>query len=131
MGSDDEKEAGVGVPQRPTLWNVLYNDVLGLQLDLTEVTVSFVDDLALVVAARDEDSFTENVNRCLEEVSGRLRAHELAVAPEKTECFLVRGCWKREHLTFMVEKVTITPRYLGINFEEKGNFGRASKKAET
>lgn len=44
----------------------------------------------------DEDSLTENANRCLEEVSGWLRANKLALAPKKTECIIVRGA-RREN----------------------------------
>lgn len=62
----------------------------------------------MVVAARNANSLTENANRYLEEVSGWLGAHELTLAPEKTECVVVRGGRERKHLPFMVEKVTIT-----------------------
>nr|CAI5825445.1 unnamed protein product [Callosobruchus analis] len=48
-----------GVPQGsilgPTLWNIVYNGVL--ELDLTErvTTIAYADDLAVVVVANDEE----------------------------------------------------------------------------
>lgn len=124
-------ECGSGVPQGsvlgPTLWNVLYDGVLSLDLTVDATMIAFADDLALIVGGRDEETLTRNGNKCLEEINMWMKEHELTLAPAKTEAVIVKGGRRREHVTFNLDRVTIIPkrfiRYLGVIIDEKRNFG--------
>lgn len=133
MVNEGEKlETGAGVPQGsvlgPTLWNVLYDGVLDLQLTGDAMTVAFADDLALIVGAGDEETLVENTNKCLEAINKWMTSHNLILAPDKTEAVLLRGKKKRDEIYFELGGVRITPtkdvRYLGIIIDERGSFGK-------
>lgn len=136
-------DVGVGVPQGsvlgPTLWNILYNGVLGLQLTANAKTIAFADDLALVVGARNEDVLMNNANKCLSVIGAWMEKHKLNLAPEKTEAVLVRGGRARDHVSFILEGARIQPKksikYLGITINNRGTFGQhivnATARAES
>lgn len=135
-------KASAGVPQGsvlgPTLWNVLYDGILGMELTENAMCVGFADDLALVVGANDEYTLMTNTNDCLGRISNWLKNHKMALAPHKTEAIIIRGRRRRDHVTFMLEGVRVTPKkllnYLGILVDERGSFGphviNACSKAE-
>lgn len=136
-------EVRVGVPQGsvlgPVLWNILYDGVLRLDLTADARTIGFADDLALIVGARDENALMTNVNKCLEEIRYWMAAHELTLAPDKSEAVLMRGGRSREHVSFDLGGVAIIPkkaiRYLGVIINDRGTFGQhieaATRRADS
>lgn len=125
-------DTDAGVPQGsvlgPTLWNILYDDVLDLELTRDAVTIGYADDLALIVGAPDENSLVANTNTCLDKISTWMRSHKLTLAPDKTEAVLIRGMQKRQQITLRLEGVNIRPakslKYLGIIIDESLTFGK-------
>ena len=142
IGKGEVLKTGTGVPQGsvlgPTLWNVLYDDVLGLELVGDTKTIAFADDLALLVGARDEYTLVESANESLAKISSWMREHKLTLAPEKTEAIIVRGRRDRSRISFQLEEVEIRPaktiKYLGFTIDDRLTFGRhiedAAKKAQ-
>lgn len=128
---DMSMNVGSGVPQGsvlgPTLWNVLYDGVLDLDLVVNAATIAFADDLALIVGANSEDTLMKNVNECLIQIGTWMEDHHLTLAPEKTEAVLVRGGRRRNHVAFTLNGTAVTlkktVRYLGVTFDSRGNFG--------
>lgn len=52
----------------PTLWNIVYDEVLDIEITQEAVNIGYADDLALIVAAPDEYILMRNVNICLERI---------------------------------------------------------------
>ncbi|EFA13619.2 Putative 115 kDa protein in type-1 retrotransposable element R1DM-like Protein [Tribolium castaneum] len=120
-----------GVPQGlvlgPTLWNILYDEILSIELTSDAKTIGFADDLTLIVGASEDKTFVNNTNECLARINKWMKSHKLQLAPNKTEAVLLRGMQKRERIMFTIEGVNITPsktlKYLGIIIDERLTFG--------
>lgn len=69
LEKEEEMEVTVGVAQgsilEPTLWNILYDGVLRIELTQMATSIGFADDLALVVSADDEVDLMRHTNECL------------------------------------------------------------------
>jgi endonuclease/exonuclease/phosphatase family metal-dependent hydrolase len=125
-----EKELTSGVPQGsvlgPTLWNVFYDEVLGLPLPEDCTTVAYADDLALVAVAKTEAELMHKVNVALEEVRSWLQEHGLQLAEEKTEAIIMAGRRQLAPISFRVGASRIRPtnkiKYLGVWLDHRRSF---------
>lgn len=125
-----------GVPQGsvlgPTLWNVLYNGVLELELPEGCSTVAFADDLGLVVASEGDAELEVTANVALQKIQEWMVRNRLTMAKEKTESVILKGRRRREHVRFNIEGVEIVPqktvKYLGIHLDGQLNFGSHVKE---
>lgn len=143
IGEGEVMAVGAGVPQGsvlgPTLWNVLYDEVLGLDLTRDATTIGFADDLALVVGAESSDLLVANANECLHRISTWMRDHSLVLAPEKTEAVILKGRRNRDYVSFNLDGETIglrpSTKYLGVTVDDRGTFkkhvGAVAAKAES
>lgn len=130
-------EVSSGVPQGsvlgPTLWNALYDGVLGVVLPEGVYTIAYADDLALVVAAKDAQGLIWKGNEALEQIGRWMTTNKLELAPQKTEYVLLRGGRKREDVCFLYGGVGIYPKksvvYLGITMGQGGSFDEHFKKS--
>lgn len=126
-----------GVPQGsilgPTLWNVLYDGVLETVLPGGAYTVAYADDLALVVADREAQGLVWKGNEAIEQIERWMTRNKLELAPQKTECVLLRGGKKREEVGFLCRGVEIKPKksvvYLGITMGQGGSFDEHFKNS--
>ena len=84
-----------GVPRGsvlgPTLWNVLYDDILRLKTPEGITLVAYADDLAIVATAKKEEQLILKVNHTISLVEQWLNQHLLEMAPKKTESVLLIG----------------------------------------
>lgn len=128
-----------GVPQGsvlgPTLWNVLYDPVLRLELPAGCQTFAFADDLALLVEADDRMTLATRVEYAVDTIKAWMRDAELGLATHKTEALVIKGPRNRENIVFDLDPggTKITPskslKYLGIHLDSQGNFSKHVREA--
>lgn len=110
----------------PTLWNILYDGVLRLRLPPACRLIGYADDLALVVWSRTERAVIRNGNMAFERVQDWMVAHQLALAPEKTEAIVMAGRRLLQPIAFEVNGHTVTPgdrlKYLGVWLDRSRKF---------
>nr|CAI5852388.1 unnamed protein product [Callosobruchus analis] len=125
-----------GVPQGsvmgPTLWNVLYDGILRLELPNDVVSVAFADDLVIMAAAESEQTLMRTINESLRRLDAWLTSRDLELAPQKTESIILKGPRKgREGIVFNLRSVPIVPsktlKYLGITLDERLTYGEHIK----
>lgn len=90
--------------------------MLGLELTLDAITISFADDLALIVGAGNVSIVYEFVriihaNKCLEEISAWMKGIQVnEIARKKQSVIIKRGRKDKlrlEHIRFMLNGVRI------------------------
>lgn len=119
-----------GVPQGsvmgPTLWNVMYDEVLRLDLHKRAKTIGFADDLAIVVTAKRVEEITRICNHTIRLVRGWIRSTGLQLAEHKTEAILISSRKLKETITLTIGDQTITSKdeikYLGVMIDRKLSF---------
>jgi hypothetical protein len=84
-----------GVPQGsvlgPTLWNIMYDGVLRMEIPVGVRLVAFADDLAVVAMASQREDLERLVDGTLKRVSEWMREAGLRLATRKTEAVLLTG----------------------------------------
>lgn len=141
-GESKTHSVSSGVPQGsvmgPTLWNVLYDELLQMDLPEGATLVGFADDVALVVTAREENLLMNVADIALQRVSNWMETKRLQLAPEKTEAVLLTTKRKIAPIQFTLQGTSVTPssaiKYLGVWLDTKLTFAphvnETVKKAE-
>lgn len=132
-----QRKINSGVPQGsvigPTLWNVLYDELLASEMPEGVTLVGFADDLAMTATAKTETLLTNLANRGLQRIANIIENLKLKLAPEKTEAVLITKRRKLAPITFNLKEQTITPRqslkYLGVWLDTKLTFAEHVKQA--
>jgi hypothetical protein len=139
---NDEVRITCGVPQGsvlgPTLWNIVYDEVLHLEVPVGVRLIAFADDLAVVATERTEKGLENMVDQALEKVAVWMENTELRLATKKTEAVMMVGKRRPKDVVFHLRGQEIYPqrsvRYLGIRIDRAMNFGphveEAAGKAE-
>ncbi len=129
---DGPKEYNItsGVPQGsvlgPILWNVMYNNVLNLQIPDGVEIIGFADDIAIVVSAKHLDEIEMVANETISIVKNWLESVGLELAEHKTEAVLISSRKKRDTVSFKVGNHVIKSKesikYLGVMLDDRLSF---------
>jgi hypothetical protein len=110
LGSNRTKTIEGGVPQGsvlgPTLWNVLYDDVMETEVPSGVELICCADDLAISVTAEDKQGLTIKVDEALHAVAQWMKRNQPELAPEKTVAVVLNGR-KDDDIAFSLEETLI------------------------
>lgn len=124
-----------GVPQGsvigPTLWNILYNGILEVDLPEGVTLIAYADDLAVFIKARTAELLEQKATVALSKISEWLRNKLLDIAPEKTEAALLSGRKQCRPLDISIMNTRIQIKkeikYLGVVLDYRLSFGAHMK----
>jgi hypothetical protein len=97
------RKVSAGVPEgsviRPSLWNIMHDGLLRIQLPEEAQLTAIADDVAVLITAKFLPTFEETVEKTLWRVKNWLDDHGLELATHKAEAmFFIRKrtqeCWK-------------------------------------
>lgn len=119
-----------GVPQGsvlgPTLWNIMYNEVLKLELPKGSELIGFADDVAVVVTAKFKDEVEFIATEAVSIIQRWMDSMGLELAAHKTEIVLVSSRKRRECASVKIKDTVIESkravRYLGVMIDDRLNF---------
>lgn len=110
----------------PTLWNILYGGLLGLELPAGASTVTFVDDLALLVVNHTKETLEAAANQALSTINSWITSNDMSLSHQKSEAVMLTRKWKYRLLVFYsgVRQVQVKRaiKYLGVMLDAKLTF---------
>ena len=125
---EDSMERGCpqGSVLGPALWNLVFNELLGVLEEERFPATAYVDDLAVVVASNSRTRLKEEAERCANLVEEWCEKKKFRMAAAKTQAILLKGTTDRAHpITMVIQASRIRPSevvtYLGIRIGRKFN----------
>lgn len=126
-GQKTEVKLTSGVPQGsvlgPTLWNVLYDDLLRVPLPEGVEYLAFADDVALVATAKEPYELEGKLTTAAGKVSSWLESIGLKLAAHKSEVVVITRMRKHNDIKVTIRgteiKSSSSIKYLGIQIDEK------------
>jgi len=119
-----------GVPQGsvlgPDLWNVLYDDLLRMNLPADVEIIAFADDVALVATASVPFLLEERLEIALQDVINWMNANGLELAIDKTEAIMLTNRNKHNKMTIRCGQYSFQSvrcvKYLGVQLDSRLHF---------
>lgn len=141
-----KRRCTMGVPQGsvkgPRLWDITYDGVLNLPYGERVTALAYADDLLFLIEEDTETDLRRSIEGSVKMAAGWMRSRGLELAPQKTECMVIKGPRKRGHIRLSILGREITPSrsltYLGVVWDSGMTFGlhiahvveKAGKKVE-
>lgn len=138
-GRTREKNITAGAAQGsilgPELWNINYDDILGIEMPVDSYLVGYADDIAAVITARNMEEAQSKLNQAMLRTKSWLDSHNLKLATEKTELLIITGKHIPLEVDMRVLSGTITTsrsiKYLGLKLDSRLNFNDQLEQATT
>jgi len=119
-----------GVPQGsilgPTLWNILYDDLLRVRLTVGTKYLAYADNVAIIVQAKDAIELKNILQIAAEKTMNWMQNTGLHLAFHKTEMFVITKTRTHNELEIEIDgNVMFTGqelKYLGIKLDQKLSF---------
>lgn len=106
------REVYMGVPQgsivEPTLWNLLYDGLLRMDMGEGCRLIAYADDLAFLAKSRDIKELMSRVNRAFA-IDGWMEKNGLQLPPEKTKAIILTGIRRPKEVRFNLQGAEIIP----------------------
>ncbi|KYB24913.1 hypothetical protein TcasGA2_TC034914, partial [Tribolium castaneum] len=126
----DTVKVNSGVPQGSVLaallWNVMYDSVLRIATSENVKLIGYADDLAVIITCKQIDGLEETANHVVAQIADWMETKRLKLAPEKTECILLRCKRKPPAVKINVLGTEISPKssikYLGVWIDQNCGF---------
>lgn len=126
----DTVKVNSGVPQGSVLaallWNVMYDSVLRIATSENVKLIGYADDLAVIITCKQIDDLEETANHVVAQIADWMETKRLKLAPEKTECILLRCKRKPPAVKINVLGTEISPKssikYLGVWIDQNCGF---------
>lgn len=119
-----------GVPQGsilgPTIWNLIYDGVLRLNVPKGSQLVGYADDLAVLVMDKDLSSIKEKITVIFQDIEQWMEQNRLDIAKQKTKYIFLTQKKVNKHFNIILDGHKIKPeagiKYLGVFFENNTKF---------
>lgn len=107
----------------PDLWNVMYDDILCIDMPEDSYLVGYADDIAAVITARNTQEAQRKLNQVMIRTQAWMSDHGLSLATEKTEIIF----FTKKQIPTEIQINTIggilqskkTIKYLGLHLDSK------------
>ncbi|KAK9737563.1 Reverse transcriptase (RNA-dependent DNA polymerase) [Popillia japonica] len=73
----------------PDLWNILYDNLLRIQMPEEVTVVGYADDIAVLISVRDIDAAQLKLNQAMRKIESWMQRHGLSLALHKTEIVIL------------------------------------------
>lgn len=134
--AEGRRKVTCGVPQGsvlgPILWNVMYDDLLALDLGANHpgyssaTLVAFADDVAILATGHNTNLLEEAMNGALKTVSEWMKANGLTLSASKTEAVILTSKRGYEEPSFVLDDTVITPmneiKYLRVQLSRRQGY---------
>lgn len=138
-GKDADMLLTSGVPQGsilgPTLWNILYDGLLRLQMPHGVEIIAFADDVALVAKSDITSKVEELLEKAAENTLAWLEHAGLEVAIAKSETMLITRRRTNNTIRVTMRGIGISStrsiKYLGLQLDSKLNFNEHARIASS
>lgn len=107
----------------PDLWNIMYDEILCIDMPEDSYLVGYADDIAAVITARDTEAAQRKLNQVMIRAQAWMFEHGLSLAAEKTELIVLT----RKHIPIEIPIHIVdntlqsrkTIKYLGLHLDSK------------
>lgn len=129
-GEAENLTVSAGVPQSSVLglalWNILYDDMLRLNLPTGVDLIAYADDVAIIALSRSVPELKAIVRTTMNRVSTCMVVPGLKLAPHKTEAVMMIKRRYDDLPTIVVDGQAVLPtrgiKYLGVRVDTNKHF---------
>ena len=117
-----------------TFWNIIYDDILKIDVPDGTTLICYVDHMVVVITASTKEELMSKGNVMLSKVKLWMTINKLQTAKEKLKAIILSSNRKTEDIVFELEKHKIVPsestKYLGMVIDRNLTFGKERRKLE-